>query len=53
MKKLLRNNSNTIAYCVLFGIALSIFMGPIGAGVGIAIGSAVGQHEDKKNGENK
>ena len=33
---------------IIFGMALFIFMGPLGAGLGIAIGTAVGQHEDKK-----
>jgi len=41
LKNVFKKNSNTIAYCVLFGIALSVFMGPLGA--------AVGQYEDKKN----
>ncbi|MCO8289766.1 hypothetical protein [Tetragenococcus halophilus] len=40
--------SNTFSYMLIFGIALFIFMGPLGAGIGIAIGTAVGQHEDKK-----
>lgn len=40
--------SNTFSYMFIFGIALFIFMGPLGAGVGIAIGTAVGQHEDNK-----
>ncbi|MCI2942307.1 hypothetical protein [Staphylococcus cohnii] len=39
---------NTFSYMIIFGMALFIFMGPLGAGLGIAIGTAVGQHEDKK-----
>ncbi|MEP9853214.1 hypothetical protein ABDK10_11080 [Staphylococcus aureus] len=49
MKNFFKKNSNTIAYCVLFGIALSVFIGPLGTGVGIALGAAVGQYEDKKS----
>ncbi|WP_449126167.1 hypothetical protein ACSAXG_11925 (plasmid) [Staphylococcus chromogenes] len=53
MKKLLKNYSNTIAYCILFGAALSVPMGPLGAGMGIAIGVAIGQQKDKKSVKNK
>ncbi|WP_180706926.1 hypothetical protein [Staphylococcus intermedius] len=48
MANFFKKYSNTFSYMLIFGIALFIFMGPLGAGVGIAIGTAVGQHEDKK-----
>ncbi|MBB2509030.1 hypothetical protein G5S33_02476 [Staphylococcus cohnii subsp. cohnii] len=38
----LKKYSNTFSYMIIFGMALFIFMGPLGAGLGIAIGTAVG-----------
>ena len=48
MANFLKKYSNIFSYMIIFGMALFIFMGPLGAGLGIAIGTAVGQHEDKK-----
>ncbi|MCB7127759.1 hypothetical protein LIZ53_16580 [Lachnoclostridium sp. 210928-DFI.6.3] len=48
MANFFRKYSNTFSYMIIFGIFLFFIMGPLGAAAGIAIGIAVGQHEDKK-----
>lgn len=48
MTNICKKYSNTFSYMIIFGTALFLFLGPLGAGIGIAIGTAVGQHEDKK-----
>ena len=48
MANIFKKYSNTFSYMIIFGVALFLFLGPSGAGFGVAIGAAVGQHEDKK-----
>ncbi|CUE69999.1 hypothetical protein KS414_12385 [Staphylococcus capitis] len=52
MANFFRKYSNTFSYMIIFGVFLFLIMGPLGAAAGIAIGIAVGQHEDMKK-ENK
>lgn len=52
MANFFRKYSNTFSYMIIFGVFLFLMMGPLGAAAGIAIGIAVGQHEDMKK-ENK
>lgn len=51
MVNFFRKYSNTFSYMIIFSVFLFLIMGPLGA-AGIAIGIAVGQHEDMKK-ENK
>lgn len=48
MVNFFRRYSNTFYYMIIFGAVLFAFMGPLGAGFGIAIGVAVGQNADNE-----
>lgn len=48
MTNFFKKYSNIFSYVIIFGIAVFLFPGPLGVGIGIAMGTAFLQHEDKK-----
>jgi transketolase N-terminal domain/subunit len=47
MRKWLKDNSNTLAQMIILASILFVFLGPLGAGFGAAIGLVIGTNLDK------
>lgn len=51
MRKWLKDNSNTLAQMIILASILFVFLGPLGAGFGAAIGLVIGTNLDKNKKE--
>ncbi|HDF4744461.1 MULTISPECIES: hypothetical protein [Bacillota] len=47
MRRWLKDNSNTLAQMIILASVLFVFLGPLGAGFGAAIGLVIGTNLDK------
>ncbi|MBI5973952.1 MULTISPECIES: hypothetical protein [Staphylococcus] len=47
MLKWFKENSNTLTQMIIFASVLFVFLGPLGAGFGAAIGLVIGKSLDK------
>ncbi|MBL3399552.1 hypothetical protein I6I27_10375 [Staphylococcus pasteuri] len=48
MRKWLKDNSNTLTQMIILASVLFIFLGPLGAGFGAAIGLVIGTNLEKQ-----